>query len=374
MVEVIEVFTRKEKRVFAEFPFKMYHNVPQAIPDLIPDEINIFNPKKNPAYDYCNAKQFLAYKDEQCVGRIAGIISHAANKKWNTTRIRFTRVDFIDDLEVSSALFAAVEEWGRTEGLTEIHGPIGFSDMDQEGMLVEGFEEEGMFLTIYNYPYYVRHLETLGYQRAIDWVEYRISLPKEPDKKMDHLSEMVLKKYNIALVEPKTRKEIKPYIPQVLNLMNICYSNLYGTVELTDELIKKYYEQFILLINPDYAKFLIDDNNQMIGVGLAMPSLNHAIKKSKSRLLPFGWYYLFRAPFAKATVLDLYIVGILPKMQNKGLTAVILNSMTATARKNGIQYAETGPELETNHQVQALWKHYEANNHKRRRCWIKPLV
>lgn len=373
MVEIKEVKSRKDKRIFAEFPTKLYKNVWQAIPDLISDEINNFNPKKNPAYEYCEARQFLAYKDGKCVGRIAGIISHAANEKWGTKRIRFSRVDFIDDYEVSEALFAAVEDWGRSRGLTEIHGPIGFCDLDQEGMLVEGFEKEGMFITIYNFPYYVDHLQRLGYGKDIDWIEYRISLPKEPDQRMNQLAEAVLNRYHIRLVELKSRKEIKPIIPQVLNLLNICYSNLYGTVELSQTQIEKYVSQFILLINPEYVKLLYDENQELVGFGVAMPSLNKAIKKCKARLFPFGWYHILRAPFAKAEVLDLLLVGVTPRMQNKGLTAILINSMTESARKNGIQYAETGPELEANHQVQALWKFFETEQHKRRRCFIKSL-
>jgi hypothetical protein len=220
MVEIREVVSGKDRRIFAEFAQKLYKNVSQAIPDLISDEINNFDPKKNPAYDYCVAKQFLAYKDGRCAGRIAGIISRAANDKWKTKRIRFSRVDFINDYEVSEALFKAVETWGRSEGLTEIHGPIGFCDMDQEGMLVEGFEEEGMFITIYNHPYYIDHLERLGYRKDVDWLEYRVELPKEPDKKLDLLSEAVLKKYHIRLVQLKSRKDIKPIIPKVLKLLN----------------------------------------------------------------------------------------------------------------------------------------------------------
>jgi len=373
MVEVKEVLTKKEQKIFAEFNYHMYRDVPQAIPDLIRDELDCFNPKKNPAYQYCSVKQFLAYKDGKCVGRIAGIISHAANEKWNTKRIRFSRVDFIDDFEVSKALFDAVEEYGRSEGLTEIHGPIGFSDMDQQGMLVEGFEHPGMFITIYNHPYYIKHLEKLGYIKDIDWVEYKVMLPEKRNEKMEKLSNAVMKKFHITLVEPKSRREIKPYLPQVFQLINICYRHLYGTVELSNEQIMKYYKEFILLINPQYVKLLLDENRKLIGFGLALPSLNDAVKKSRARLFPLGWYRLLRAPYAKAKVLDLYLVGVHPQMQNKGLTAVLLNSMAQTAAKNGIVYAETGPELESNVQVQALWKHFEAQQHKRRRCWVKSL-
>lgn len=373
MIEVKEVRTKREKKIFAAFNANMYKDVPQAIPDLISDEYNNFLPSKNPAFDYCRVKQFLAYKDGQCVGRIAGIINDAANSKWDTRRIRFSRVDFIDDYEVSCALFKAVEDWGKAEGLTHIHGPIGFCDMDQEGMLVEGFDTEGMFITIYNHPYYVKHLEKLGFIKDIDWIEYRIRMPEEMDVRLNELSELVLKRYKLKLIEPKSRKEIKPYIPKVFRLLNICYKELYGTVELSHAQIMKYYHQFILLINTDYVKLIEDEEGELVGFGLALPSMNKAVKKSKGRLFPLGWYRVLRAPYQKAEVLDLYLVGVVPKMQNKGLTAILLNSMTDSARRNGIKYAETGPELETNNQVQALWKHYEAEQHKRRRCWIKDL-
>jgi GNAT superfamily N-acetyltransferase len=373
MLEVREVKTKKEQLLFARFNTDMYREVPQAVPKLLLDELNIFRPQKNPAYEYCRTKQFLAFKDGKCVGRIAAIINQAANDKWYTKRIRFSRVDFIDDTEVSKALIQAVENWGREEGLTEIHGPIGFNDMDQEGMLIEGFDEDSMFITIYNYPYYVKHMEELGFRRDTDWVEYQVRIPKESDERMDGLSAAVLRKHKLKLIEPKTRNQIKPYITKIFDLYNIAYENLYGTVKLSYKQIMKYYDEFILLINPKFVKLIIDEGGQLVGFGLAMPSLNNAVRKSAGRLFPFGWYHLFRAPYAKPKVLDLYLVGVLPQMQNKGLTAVLMNSMAASARENGFEIAETGPELENNHQVQALWKHYETRQHKRRRCWIKTI-
>ncbi|MBP1755571.1 MAG: hypothetical protein H6Q59_1969 [Firmicutes bacterium] len=373
MLEIKEVRTKKEQKVFAEFNTKMYKEIPQAIPKLITDELNIFDPKKNPAYEYCRTKQFLAYRDGKCIGRIAGIINKAANDKWNTRRIRFSRVDFIDDPEVSAALFKAVENWGKEEGLDEIHGPLGFNDMDQEGMLVEGFEEESMFITIYNYPYYIKHMENLGFHGDTDWVEYQVKIPREKNDKLDQLSAAVLRKHRLKLVEPKTRNQIKPYITKIFDLYNIAYENLYGTVKLSYKQIMKYYDEFILLINPNYVKLLIDENEQLVGFGLALPSLNQAVKGNGGKLFPLGWYHLLRAPYTEKRILDLYLIGVLPHMQNKGLTAVLMNSMAASARENGFEYAETGPELENNYQVQALWKHYEARQHKRRRCWIKSI-
>lgn len=373
MVEVREVSSKKERKIFAAFNADMYKDIPQAIPDLVSDEYSNFLPNKNPAFEYCRAKQFLAYKDGVCVGRIAGIINDAANTKWGTKRIRFSRVDFIDDYEVSAALFKAVEDWGKSEGLNQVHGPIGFCDMDQEGMLVEGFDTEGMFITIYNHPYYIKHMEALGFVKSIDWVEYLVKMPDKADERIDELSKLVLKKFRLKLIEPKSRKEIKPYLPKVFRLLNICYENLYGTVELSHAQILKYYHQFILLINTDYVKLIEDEAGELVGFGLALPSMNKAVKKSKGRLLPFGWYRVLRAPYQRAEVLDLYLVGVIPRMQNKGLTAILLNSMSESARRNNIKYAETGPELETNNQVQALWKHYDAKQHKRRRCWIKDM-
>ncbi len=373
MLEVKEVRTRKEQKIFAEFNTKMYKEIPQAIPKLITDELSIFNPKKNPAYEYCRTKQFLAYRDGQCVGRIAGIINKAANDKWNTRRIRFSRVDFIDDFEVSKALFQAVEDWGREEGLEEVHGPIGFNDMDQEGMLIDGFDEESMFITIYNYPYYIKHLESLGFRCDTDWVEYQVKIPKETNERLDQLSAAVLRKHRLKLIEPETRNQIKPYITKIFDLYNIAYENLYGTVKLSYKQIMKYYDEFILLINPNFVKLLIDEENQLVGFGLALPSLNRVVRRYGGRLFPFGWYPLLRAPYTENRVLDLYLIGVLPQMQNKGLTAVLMNSMASSAREKGFEYAETGPELENNHQVQALWKHFETRQHKRRRCWIKSI-
>lgn len=373
MVEIQEVRTRRQRAQFAKFPIRMYRDCPYYIPDLISDEIDNFNPKKNPAYDYCEARCFLAKRDGKIVGRVAAIVSRAANEKWNTRRIRFSRLDFIDDLEVSSALLKAVEQWGRELGMDQIHGPIGFCDLDQEGMLVEGFDRPSLFFTIYNYPYYTDHMKALGYEKDVDWVEYLLTVPKEVDPRVQRLSDVVLKRYKLTLLTPKSRREIRPYVLPVLEIINQAYSELYGTVELSQRHLEKYYKQFILLINPQYLRILVDRDQKPVGFGLALPSLNTAVKKSGGRLFPFGWYRVLRAPFQKSRVLDLYLIGVLPHMRGKGLTAVLMDSLTRTAIENGVEVAETGPELETNEQVQAMWKNYEAEQHKRRRCWKKAL-
>lgn len=373
MITIKEVKTRKDLRIFAGFNEKMYRDNPEAIPDLISDEINNFTPSKNPAFEYARSKQFLAYKDGECVGRIGAIISSKANNKWNRKRIRFTRVDFIDDFEVSAALFKAVEDWGRQEGMTEIHGPMGFCDLDQEGMLVEGFDYKGMFITIYNAPYYKDHLEKLGYTKSVDWVENRITIPQEEPEIFKKMAKRVMEGNELKIVKAKNRREIRKYIPQIFEVINDTYSHLYGEVELTDAQIKKYVSQFILLVNCKYVVMVADKNDEMIGFALAVPTLGDASKKCHGKLFPFGWYKILRAPFVSKEVLELFLVGVKDKYKKMGVPAVLMEEMMRVAIEDGFKYAESGPMLEDNIAIQSLWKRFERIQHKRRRCWIKGL-
>lgn len=373
MVTIKEVKTRKDLRIFAGFNEKMYRDVPQAIPDLISDEMANFMPKKNPAFEYAESRQFLAYKDGKCVGRIGAIISHKANEKWNRKRIRFTRVDFIDDFEVSSALFKVVEDWGRERGLTEIHGPMGFCDLDQEGMLIEGFEYKGIFITINNAPYYKEHMEKLGYGKSVDWIENRINVPNEVPPVWEKLAERVLRENELRLFWAKSRREIKKYIPQIFDVVNDTAKHLYGEVDLSDAQIKKYVKQFILMVNCKYATMVMDKNDKMIGFGLAVPSMADASKKSRGRLFPWGWARMLYAPYSKPDTLELYLVGVRDAYKNKGVPAVLITQEMKVAIADGIKYAETGPMLENNIKVQSMWRKFDKIQHRRRRCWIKEL-
>ena len=373
MVEIREMKGKKDIKKFAKFPAKLYKDCPQWVPDLIADEMDNFNPKKNPAFEFCEAKCFMAYKNGKPVGRIAAIISHKANEKWETKRIRMTRIDFIDDFEVSRALIDAVENWGREKGLNEIHGPIGFCDLDQEGMIIEGFEHPSMFITIYNYPYYINHMEKMGFLKDTDWVEFKVFIPEKPDERIERLSNIVLKRSKLRVVRPKNKKELKKFIGPVFDVVNTAYKNLYGVVELTDALVEKYINQFLILVNVQYIRIIIDQNDKVVGFGFGIPSLSEASKKSNGKLFPLGWYRLLRAPYKKKTIFDLYLVAVLPEMQKCGLTAVLLNEMTKVAIESNMIYAETGPELEWNENVISLWKSYETEQHKRRRCWIKKI-
>lgn len=373
MVEIKEVKSKKDLKIFAGFNEKMYWNVPQAIPDLITDEIKNFTENKNPAYEYAKSRQFLAYKDGKCVGRIGAIISNKANKKWNRKRIRFTRVDFIDDYEVSKALFQAVENWGRKMGLEEIHGPMGFCDLDQQGMLIEGFEHEGIFITIHNAPYYKRHMENLGYQKSVDWVENRITIPKEIPDTLERMSHRVLKENHLTLVQVKNRFQLKKYIPQIFHLVNEAEKELYGEVDLTQAMIRKYVKQFLLMINVRYVIMVLDCQNNMVAISVSVPSMGQASKKSRGRLFPFGWARMLYAPFSKPEVLELYLIGVRDQYKNKGLPAVLIAESMKSAIADGIKYAETGPMLEENMAIQSLWKRFDRVQHRRRRCWIKKL-
>lgn len=373
MVEVREAITAKEKKAFVKFPLELYKSCPQFVPFLLSDELDNFNPKKNPAYDFCEAKMFLAYRDGKVVGRIGAIISHAANEKLGTSRIRFTRVDFIDDYEVSKALFDTVIAWGQSKGLQEIHGPMGFSDLDQEGMLIEGFDEDNNFITIYNYAYYKDHMEKLGFAKDVDWVEYKIKIPEQVDPRIERLSQFVMKRSKMKMATFKSKREIRPYLKGAMRVINEAFEDLYGTVPITDKLIQKYFSQFMMLINPHYVRMIINENDEPVGVGFMLPSMNECVRKSKGRLLPFGWIRILRAPYKKTDVIDLYLIGVKPKYQKQGHVALMLNDLTKVAIENNGKYAETGPELETNEKIQALWKSYEATQHKRRRCWIKKI-
>jgi len=373
MVEIKEVKTAKEKRLFATFDLKLMCDNPNMIPKIIMDELDNFNPKKNPTFEFCDVVQFLAYRDNKCVGRIAGIYHRKSNEKWQNNVVRFTRVDFTDDMEVSSALFKAIEDWGRSHGATSIIGPIGFTDLDQEGMLIEGFEYPGNFITIYNERYYVDHMLNMGFEKEVDWIEYRIEVSPEKNERLARLSDMVLRRTGTHLKECKTIKELKPYIPQIFDVLNEVYGHLFGVVELNEKQINKYVNQFLMVINPHFVKMILDDTGTLLAFGFGIPSFNNVMKRTKGRLFPFGWLRVLRSPYKKGGILDLYLVGVKTDLQSKGLPAVLLYSMAETARKNNITHAETGPELESNTQVQSLWKYFSAVQHKRRRCWKKNI-
>ncbi len=375
MVEIREVQSKGDLRKFVGYPNKLYKDVPQFMPPLRSEDMADWDRRKNPAFEYCDARCWLALRDGEIVGRIGAILSHRSNEKWHKQRMRFTQVDFIDDFEVSSALFETVEAWAREMHCNEVHGPLGFTDLDREGMLVDGFDQKGMFITYYNHPYYIDHLTRLGYVKDVDWVEFLIDVPQPDDRivpRLQQLSDRVLRMTGLHVAEVKHRSEYKPYIRKVFELINTCYAHLYGTVELSDTQIKKYADKFIPMINPDLACFVMDDDDNMIAFGVAAPSMAEAIRKHDGHMFPIGFIDILRA-LRRNDTLDLYLIAVRPDYQNRGVNAVLMNHVLKGCHKIGIKQAETGPQLEMNTKVQHQWSLFKYRNHKRRRCFIKHL-
>ena len=371
-IMIREVQNRKDLRRFIDFPFTLYRNNKYWIPPLLTDEWNTLDPKKNPAFEHCRVKYLLAEKDGRMAGRIAGIINEKYIEKWGRKHCRFGWFDFVDDIEVSGALLEAVEAWGRDNGMTAVHGPLGFTDMDREGMLIHGFNELGTMATLYNHPYYPEHMESLGYGKDIDWIEFEVRVPKEIPEKVLRLQKLVLQRSKLRIIEAK-KKNMRLYAKKMFNLINEAYSDLYGFVTLTDKQIDVYIDQYFGFIHPDFVRFIVDEEDNLVAFGIAMPSLSRALQRSKGRLFPFGFIHLlFALKFPK--YIDLLLVAVRPEYQARGIPAILMTEMTKNALKNRIISAETNVELENNVQVQALWKHYDARQHKRRRCYIKAIT
>lgn len=371
-----EVKTKADRRIFVDYPNRLYADNEYFVPAFYGDDIDDWDEKKNPAFDYCEARSWLAYRDGEVVGRIGAILSHAANEKWGTKRMRFSQVDFIDDMEVSKALFDTVEAWAKEKGMNEVHGPLGFCDLDREGMLVEGYDKRSMFYTYYNHPYYLEHLTALGYVKDTDWIEHLIPLGGWDDpnyKRLKRISDAMLKRTGFHKVEVKHKSEYKPYIKQVFELVNIAYSHLYGVVELNERQIEKYTNKFLPLIDPDFACLIVDDDDKLMGFGVGAPSTADAMRKCGGHLFPTGWIGLLKALFRKKDTLDLLLIAVRPEHQKSGLNGVIMEHLFTGCNKNGIRKAETGPQLETNTNVHHQWKMFDIEPHKRRRCFIKQL-
>ena len=365
-----EVLSRGELKQFIRFPFSLYENHPCWVPPLVFDELNTLRRDKNPAFEYCEAKYWLAIKDGKIAGRIAGIINHKYIEKWGNRYARFGWVDFVDDLEVAGALFGAVEQWAREKGMAGIHGPLGFTDMDHEGMLVEGFDELGTLAAIYNHPYYPKRVESLGYSKDVDWVEFEIKIPDRLPEKAERVERIVTRKLGVRALTAKNAKEILPYAKELFAVLNAAFAPIYAFVPLTDRQVDMYVKQYFSFIKPEFTKVLLDADGKVAGFVIGMPSLSRAMQKARGRLLPFGFLHLLAA-MRKPRTIDLYLGAIRPDLQGKGADALLMTEMTRSAIASGIVSAESNIELEDNLKVQSHWKYYDARQHKRRRCYIK---
>lgn len=373
-VEIKVVETKEDLKKFVLFGNELYKNNPYHIPVLVKDELETLDKDINPAFEFCEAVYYLAYKNGRIVGRIAGIINHRANEAWNQTHARFGFVDFINDNEVVDALFDTVAKWAKSKGMDMLHGPMGFTDMDKEGMLVEGFDRLGTMITIYNYAYYPKQLERIGFMKDQDWKEYIITIPDSIPERHVRISNLVSQKYGLSVLKFKTNKELIPYGPVVFELINKCYANLYGFSQLSDRQIQYYSKMYMPLLRPDFVTMIRRDKDEkIIGFGLALPNLSRALRKANGSLFPFGFIHLLRALKGRPRVVDLYLMGVLPEYQNRGVNALLFNDLIPIFRQSGARFAESNPELETNMSVQLQWNYFERKHHKTRRAYIKPI-
>ena len=372
MIEIREVKTFLQGRLFTEFPNKMYKHVEAFVPALSLDENTVFNKKKNPVHEYCDSIRYLAYKNKKIVGRIAGIINFKINEMLKINQVRFSRLDMIDDIEVTKALINQVENWGKEHNCDTIIGPIGFTDLDRQGMLIEGFDQLNMFITIYNHSYYMKHMEQLGFVKDAVWVEKILYAPKEIPDKVIRGARIARERFGMKLVKITRKKDVYKHIYKAFDMYNLAFSELYGFYPISRKVMDYYIDQMMLLVNLDYLWFIYDKEDEMAGFGIIMPSLAKANKKSNGKLLPFGALRLLNA-VKKYEVMDLYFIAAHPRHHGKGLIAMMWEDGLKIMLKKGVKYAETGPELENNIKMLNQWKNFESKTHKRRACYKREI-
>lgn len=375
-VEVVAVSDKDTLKDSIQFSIDLYKNNPYYVPPLVYDEVATLSRDKNPAFEHAESINFVAYRDGKIVGRITAIINHLANNVWNQKHARFGFVDFVDDQEVVDALFAAAENWARFRGAEKIQGPMGFTDFDHEGMLVEGYDRVGTLATIYNHPYYVEHLRRMGYVGDQDWIEFLIKIPQSVPERYQRMVEVVKRRFKLSLVEFKSKDDVYPYAHEIFKLFNESYKGLYGFVPLSDKQIDYYVNMYIPMLRLNFLSVVVrQEDNKVVGVGIGLPSMSAALQKSGGKFLPTGWYHLYKAlkGYDNNKILDLMLIGIHPDYQGKGVNTLIFNQFIPEAIKLGFEYAESNPELVMNTKVQSLWEGLDYEQHKRRSVFIKEL-
>lgn len=375
MIEVKKISpTKKNLRKFTQFQIDLYRGNGCYVPPLISDDVKTLDPKENPAFDFCEAQCFMAYEDGRPVGRVAAIINNAVNERSGEKSVRFGFLDFEDNPEVSAALMKAVEQWGTERGMTRVIGPLGFTDLDHEGMLVEGFDELSTMATIYNYPYYPEHIERLGYAKDSDWKEFVMDVPDGIPEKMNRVADIVKKRTGLKVKKYTSRKKIKEeYGRALFELVNEAYDQLYEYSPLTDRQIEYYIDQYLDLLDLDLVTIIVDEEEKLVGVGISMPSMSRALQKAKGKLFPFGWIPLLKGLKGKNDRVDLLLVAVKPEYQSKGVNALLFQDLIPYYIKRGFKWAESNPEMETNAKVQSQWDYFTHRQHRRRRSYVKNI-
>lgn len=373
-IKKINPADKRALREFTQFQIDLYDGNPFYVPPLVSDDVRTLSPADNPAFDFCEAAYFMAWRQGKPVGRIAGIINHQVNADSHKKNARFGFVDFIDDPEVSQALFKAVGDWARERGMKRLIGPLGFTDLDHEGMLVEGFEELSTMATIYNYPYYPAHMERLGFKKESDWVEFVMDVPDAIPEKYSRIADIVRKKFGLRNIHFSSRKRIRTeYGRALFHLINEAYEGLYEYSRLSEKQIDYYISLYLNLLNLDLVSLVVDSSDQLVGVGISMPSMSRALQKSKGKMLPFGWLHLLRGLKGKNDRVDLMLVAVKPEYQNKGVNALLFTDLIPKYIRYGYKWAESNPEMETNGKVQSQWDYFAHRQHRRRRSFAKNL-
>lgn len=370
--EIVPVKAELEK--YVKFGIDLYNGNPYFVPPLIFDEMETLMPGKNPAFDFCKAKSWMALRDGKPVGRITGIINTVVNERTGAKDLRFGFLDFIDDSEVVDALFGALRQWGLENGLTQMVGPMGFTDMDHEGMLTFGFDEIGTMATIYNYPYYPAHMERMGFKPDAEWVEFRMTVPEEIPDRLKRMGDIVRQKFGLRTIKFKSTKKIKDqYGVALFELINEAYDKLYGYSPLSPRQIEYYINMYLPMLRLENVCVIVDEADKLVGVGISIPSMSRALQKSRGKLFPFGWFHLLKAMYGKNDVVDLLLVAVAPEYQSKGVNALLFTDLIPVYIKNGYRYAESNPELASNDNVQQQWKYFERRQHRRRAAFRRKI-
>jgi len=370
-VEIRTVEGKKALKAFVRFPYSIYKDDPCWVPPLDLDDMTTLSKDKNPAFEFCEAEYWMAYEDGVPVGRVAGIINNRVIEKWGKKYARFSWIDFIEDFEVAKALVETVEAWAKSKGLEGLQGPLGFTDLDKEGLLIEGFDQLGTYETGFNKPYYAPFMERLGFTKDIDWIEFRVKTPDSIPEKVQRVGALIAKRTGVRVYEWKSKKVlIKNYAHQLFELIDEAYDSLYGTYPLSEKQVQFYIGTYLGFVDPRFTKIIVDEKDDLVGFGVALPSLANAARKASGRLLPLGWLHLLLA-LRHPEVIDLCLIAVKKEYQERGVVALIMNSLNKSAIEEGVKFSETNVELENNYRVHSMWKDYEKVQHKRRRAYIK---
>jgi hypothetical protein len=381
-VEIKSVATKRDLKAFIQLHYDLYRGNQYDAPNLYSDEVKTLSKDKNAAFEFCEAEYYLAYRDGKVVGRVAAIINHRYNEQCKRLAVRFGWIDLIDDEEVMRALLTAVENYGREHGMNEIIGPLGFTDMDPEGMLIMGFDQLGTMATIYNYEYYPKLMEKMdGYEKDNDYVEFKAFVPKVGmPEKFIRMSELVMKRYNLQCPQVNSKNVFGPngYGRKIFNVINETFSGLYGYSQMSDRQIDEYVNEYFKYVTFDLICVIEDWNtpdHKVVGFGITIPSLSKALQKCRNgRIWPFGWWHLIKAlKFHKTNIVDMLLIGILPEYRAKGANALLFYNLIPAFQKYGFDWGETHVHMESNTSVQNLWLNFENEQHKRRRCYKKAL-